>query len=94
MSIGGVLIRFWWVLIVLLISFAYYFRMIRPKEAEIRSLKYRVQELKKEKEIAENQKDELLLRIQSQNDPAWIEMVLMKELGVVPEGYIKVQFQK
>lgn len=94
MTIGAVLIRYWWVLIVLLISFAYYYKNIRPKEVEIRSLKYRVQELKKEKEIAENQKEELLLRIQSQNDPAWIEMVLMKELGVVPEGYIKVHFQK
>lgn len=94
MTLGGVIVRYWWVLIVLLICFAYYYRMIRPKEAEIRSLKYRVQEIKKEKELAEGKKEELQARIQSQNDPAWIEMVLMKELGVVPEGYLKVHFQK
>jgi hypothetical protein len=31
-------------------------------------------------------------RIASQNDPGWIEMVLIRELGVVPEGFLKVHF--
>ncbi|MDE3047241.1 MAG: hypothetical protein KGI83_02705 [Verrucomicrobiota bacterium] len=39
-------------------------------------------------------KEDLQLRIASQNDPAWIEMVLIRELGVVPEGFLKVHFKK
>ena len=37
--------------------------------------------------------EDLQMRIASQNDPAWIEMVLMREIGVVPEGWIKVHFK-
>lgn len=39
-------------------------------------------------------KEDLQLRIASQNDPAWIEMVLIRELGVVPEGFLKVHFKR
>lgn len=34
----------------------------------------------------------LLRQINSQNDPAWIELVLKKELGLVPEGQQKIYF--
>ena len=34
----------------------------------------------------------LLKQINSQGDPEWLEMVLMKGLGVAPEGQIKVLF--
>ncbi len=94
MEYGKLLQRFWWVVIVLFVCIAYYFHLIRPKEVQILSLRYREIELLKEKEALLSEKRELLLRIQSHNDPAWIEMVLMKELGVVPEGYVKIHFQK
>jgi len=35
---------------------------------------------------------ELLEEIASQEDPAWIERVLIRRLGVVPEGQTKVVF--
>jgi hypothetical protein len=35
-----------------------------------------------------------MLAIASQNDPAWIEMVLLREIGVVPAGFLKVHFKK
>ena len=38
-------------------------------------------------------KEDLVLKVQSQADHAWIEQVLMKELGVVPENQIKVHFK-
>ena len=42
----------------------------------------------------ELEKQQLQLKIASQTDPAWIEMILMRDLGVVPEGYLKVYFKK
>ena len=39
---------------------------------------------------AEAKRDQLRCEINSQNDPEWIELVLMKKLGLVPEGYIKI----
>ena len=49
--------------------------------------------LKKKKLALEKQKG-LLRQINSQNDPAWIELMLMKEMGLVPEGQTKVFFTK
>lgn len=43
------------------------------------------------KELTENNA-RLTQEIDSLNDPKWVEMILMKELGVVPEGQIKVYF--
>jgi len=37
-------------------------------------------------------REELRAQIQSQSDPAWVEMILMRELGVVPEGWLKIHF--
>jgi hypothetical protein len=37
--------------------------------------------------------EKLLLTINSQSDPAWIELVLFRELGLVPEGAAKVWFK-
>lgn len=36
--------------------------------------------------------EDLLREIASQNDPSWIELVLMDKLGLVPEGQTKVHF--
>ena len=36
----------------------------------------------------------LTRQINSQSDPSWIEMVLKKELGMVPEDQIKIYFLK
>jgi hypothetical protein len=86
--------NFRWLLLVLGLCAGYYYQFIRPKNKEIQALQYRLRELEKEKDHLSCEKEDLKLRIESQNDPAWIEMVLMKELGVVPEGYVKVHFQK
>lgn len=57
----------------------------KKMNAQLNSL----QTIKKEKlELQE----ELLLKINSQSDPDFVELLLMKELGVVPEGQIKFFF--
>jgi hypothetical protein len=60
----------------------------------LEELEFRVREGEKEKLLACQERDELALQIASQNDPVWVELVLLRELGVVPEGYIKVHFKK
>ncbi|HRD56351.1 MAG TPA: hypothetical protein PLC42_08155 [Parachlamydiaceae bacterium] len=38
--------------------------------------------------------EKLMLKINSQSDPDFVELLLMKELGVVPEGYQKFFFSQ
>lgn len=40
----------------------------------------------------ENHQIYLKRQIKSQNDPAWIELILKRDLGLVPEGQIKIYF--
>jgi hypothetical protein len=68
--------------------------MSKSKKQTLRSLTERLSAMTAEKELALLQRDDLALRIASQNDPAWIEMILMRDLGVVPEGFLKVHFKK
>lgn len=87
-------IRSWWVILFLLISYVGYDMGIKKRNRAIFDMKFKYDNLLKEKYLMLNQKEDLQLRLQSQSDPAWIEMVLMKELGVVPENKIKVHFKK
>lgn len=60
------------------------------KEGEV--LKKQLIDLKSELKMLETQKEYLTRQINSQSDPAWIEMVMKKELGLVPEGQVKIYF--
>ena len=74
----------WWVSAFALFSCFIYFQSTQEKKGLIGELKARTQELR----------EDLLLSVASQDDPAWVEMVLMRDLGVVPEGWLKVHFKK
>jgi hypothetical protein len=87
-------IRSWWVVLFLLICYVTYGISIKKRNKAIFDIKCKHNNLLKEKHILLTQKDDLQLRLQSQSDPSWIELVLMKELGVVPENKIKVHFKK
>ena len=54
----------------------------------------RLRELEIAKEVAVAEKGRLELEIHSQSDPLWIQLSLMKGLGLVPEGQKKVLFQE
>ena len=69
-----------------------YVQAARGRAGKISELSFRLQELKKEQIIAMQEQEELLQRLHSESDPAWIELLLMKELGVVPEGWTKIRF--
>lgn len=84
--------NYWWVLLFALICFSLYFREVHKKNIELFAVQTEKKALEERKAVVTEQKDELIEKIHSQSDPAWIEMVLMKELGVVPEGKTKVHF--
>lgn len=88
------MVRIWWVVAFTIVCTATYFQVVKCRENTLLDLSFRLQEKEKERFIILQEKEDLMLRLQSQNDPAWIEMILMKELGVAPEGWIKVHFSR
>jgi hypothetical protein len=89
-----IFVKSWWVILFLLICFIGYYIGVKKRNKAIAEMECKYDKLLVEKQIVFNKKEDLQSRLQSQSDPAWIEMVLMKELGVVPENKIKVHFKK
>ena len=83
----------WWVFAVVIFSYLFYIPLVHNKNLARIDLESRVASLEEEKALAMNEQELLLLRIASQSDPCWVEMMLMRALGVVPEGQVKVHFQ-
>lgn len=73
---------------------AIYAQGMREKSSALKEVSLRLEEIREEKKRASCEQEELLLALASQEDPAWIELVLMRDLGVVPEGWLKVHFVK
>ncbi len=91
-GVSGLIRQSWWVLLFISACFLVFLHFSEKKNRVISSLGqhlscYRVQ---KAKLLQEN--EELKLQINSQSDPAWIQLTLMKGLGLVPEGQLKVYF--
>lgn len=86
--------RNWWVALFILLSYLVYSQGVQKKKATLYDLEKRYHELETEKLLALELQDELRLQVRSQNDPAWIEMTLIKGLGLVPDGQRKVYFEK
>ena len=84
--------QYWWVVLFLVICFGMYAHAAHKKRKVIVALESRLQQLNSEKQYLLQEREELLLNIQSQSDPAWVELTLMKGLGLVPEGKVKVYF--
>ena len=84
----------WWIFLFVALCYLLYSHGMQKKVFTYRELASRFDHLSHQKELVLQEKDDLFLQVQSQSDPAWIEMALMKSLGVVPEGQIKVYFKK
>lgn len=83
----------WWVVLFCTAVGLMHLHALKNRNAVLREITFRYHEMEKERCMVLQEKEDLQMRIASQNDPAWIEMVLMREIGVVPEGWIKVHFQ-
>lgn len=82
----------WWTILFILVCYLCYEEGIKKRDQDYSKLHAQFLELQKEKEIASAKQQDLLLQINSQSDPDWVELTLMKGLGLVPEGQIKVFF--
>lgn len=84
----------WWVGVFCLVTTFVYFQAMKRKKSAFAEYGFLLEEMEKEKRLVCGEKELLHLKLASQSDPAWIEMILMRDLGVVPEGYLKVHFTK
>ena len=85
--------RSWWVILFVVLSSVIYLSAMRQKEHAYKEMAARLHSLENEKALVLAERQDLLLQIKSQTDPAWVEMVLKRNLGLVPEGQVKVYFQ-
>jgi hypothetical protein len=74
------------------ICFAMYSHAMHKKQEVYGALEQHLFDLQQQKEALSLLREDLMAQIQSQSDPAWIELTLMKGLGVVPDGQQKVYF--
>jgi hypothetical protein len=84
----------WWMLLFWGLCFGIYSHAMHKKKQVCFELQSKLHDLEKAKDLALSEREDLALQIQSQNDPDWIELVLKKRLGLVPEGQKKVYFKQ
>jgi cell division protein FtsB len=82
-----------WFFLLLSVGALVYVHAMNNKSHLYEEMTLQLADLTKKKEEALQTREELALQIQSQSDPAWVEMVLKRNLGMVREGQMKVYFQ-
>ncbi|MDN3508265.1 MAG: hypothetical protein P0S94_05025 [Simkaniaceae bacterium] len=92
-KIARMVLESWWVAIVLFVIAALYLQGVRKKEGVIERLETQLAHVESSFEQAQSKRNKLAEEIASQSDPEWVEIVLMRKLGVVPEGHTKVYFR-
>ena len=83
---------FWWVCLVMITCLIILEQGLSALQYDHEQLFQQMNLLTQEKEKALALRDNLKLQINSQSDPAWVELTLKKGLGLVPEGHTKVLF--
>jgi hypothetical protein len=87
-----IFIRSWWVIAFLLLCAILYESGLKQKNRDFVLLNEQLVHLQNEKQKALRIQQDLKWQLNSQSDLAWIELTLMKGLGLVPEGFQKVFF--
>jgi hypothetical protein len=89
-----IFVRSWWVWLFALLCYAVYDYAIRRQDRRQHRLEQQIERQEERLTTLQLQYEDLERRLQSQSDPAWLEMVLMEQLGVVPKGQTKVFFEE
>jgi len=87
-----IFMKSWWVVLFVLCCYFGYEQGLLKKNDAFAKLQNQYDELLQKKTLVLKQQESLVRHINSQNDNAWLELVLMNELGLVPEGQTKVFF--
>ncbi len=82
----------WWAILFLLLCLFAFDSAMKKREQEEERLKQKLLDLAYEKEKLYKKCIDLQDQISSQDDPAWVELTLIRCLGLVPEGQKKVIF--
>lgn len=90
--LGSTFVRWWWVALFVLICLMAYEHSADNKDKEQSLLLAQLLELEAEKTKALAVHEELMGQINSQSDPEWIELTLMRVVGLCSEGQTKVVF--
>lgn len=88
----SIFIRSWWVIAFMLLCTIIYEQGLKERNKLYQQLTEQYNDLQQEKKEVLHQQQNLQLQINSQSDLAWVELALMKGLGLVPEGQQKVYF--
>lgn len=91
-GIEEIFARSWWVILFMLGCYLSYEHGLQKKDIDFAKLQTQFNELQKKKKMLLAQQEDLNRQVNSQSDPAWVELVLMKGLGLAPEGQTKVLF--
>jgi hypothetical protein len=87
-----IILKSWWTILFFLTCFFAYDQAIKRRSREEMQLQKKLSYLYTEINSELEDRQELQLQLNSQNDPTWIELILMKSLGLVPESQTKVLF--
>ncbi|MBS0653375.1 MAG: hypothetical protein JSR39_07610 [Verrucomicrobia bacterium] len=92
-TLKSVIFQSWWMLVFAVGCFLIYTQAMQKKALVAKTLQEQLNVLNTQKEQLLVEHEDLVLQIQSQSDPAWIQLTLMKGLGLVPDGQMKIFFQ-
>ena len=84
----------WWPIVFIATCSVCYLHAIYWKEVSYQEVLGKIHQLENEKVLILQQQQELRDQINSQSDPAWVEMVLKRNLGLVPIDQVKVYFKE
>lgn len=82
-----------WVILFIVGCGIIYERSIISLDSDYQQLMTQYLLLQNEHEEALALKTELSAKVNSHSDPAWVELTLMRVLGLAPEGQVKVLFK-
>jgi hypothetical protein len=82
----------WWTILFIICSYYCYEQGLKNRNKDFTKLQIQYHSLQNEKKIISTLHEKLVMQVNSQSDPEWLELVLMKGLGLAPEGQIKVLF--
>ena len=86
--------EWWWVFAFVFLSVILYERGMEERESLYRDLYAHLNQLRIEKNAALKLQTDFRQQLNSQSDPEWIERILIRELGLVPDGYQKIYFTR
>ena len=84
----------WWTFAFCGIIGLAYSQGIQKMDATLRAVTLSLDAIEQQTILAMEEQETLTLRLDSQSDPAWIELVLLRQMGVVPDGFLKVHFKR